>query len=316
MLERVRAWKSRLRILREAAGVRGSDLQDLASLIAALKDKQAAKFINPFLSHALAQFDAAPAMPVDIALPHDQEQMLWSNVAQVWSRLGASEPYWSVLTGQEYKLASIKSPETLETFYDSGRDDLDRFHRRLARNNCKVPDSSVCVEYGCGVGRCTVWLAKRFARVIALDVSGPHLRLAEQRAKTEGLTNIEFVQVKGEDELRNLTDFDVFYSVLVLQHNPPPLILSILRYAFAGLNRGGIAYFQVPTYAFDYSFDVDEYVRRIGEQCMEMHFVPQHAIFHVADAQGLHPIEVYSDHRIGNPDRWISTSFLLAKTKA
>jgi len=201
----------------------------------------------------------------------------------------------------------------LNAFYATGSRDLARMDKWLERSRVSLPETGVCAEYGCGVGRCAVWLAKRFARVVAFDVSEPHLRLAMARAEAEGLRNIEFVHVKGNSDLQRLEGIDFFYSFIVLQHNPPPLILSILRRAFEGLKPAGVAYFQVPTYSIDYSFSLQEYLDRMTDRGMEMHFVPQRAILDLASAHGLRPMEVSPDGCVGNYRRCISTTFLMSK---
>ena len=188
-----------------------------------------------------------------------------------------------------------------------------RLDKWLARNQLSLPANGTCAEYGCGVGRCTIWLAKRLSRVIAFDISEPHLRLAQARAESEGLNNIDFVHVRSKHDLLRMSGIDLFFSVIVLQHNPPPLIVSIMEQAFEGFKLGGVAYYQVPTYATGYSFDLEKYLGRTTDRGMEMHFVPQRAIFDLAAERGLQPLEVSPDSMIGNFGRWISTSFLMTK---
>ena len=49
-------------------------------------------------------------------------------------------------------------------------------------------------------------------------------------------------------DIEGLPKADVIYSVIVLQHNPPPIMAIIVRQFMKGLNPGGVAYFQLPTY--------------------------------------------------------------------
>ena len=152
------------------------------------------------------------------------------------------------------------------------------------------------MEYGCGVGRCTVWLARRFRRVVAFDISQPHLDAARVATAARGIDNVEFVLVRGPDDLSALNGADVFYSILVLQHNPPPIAIDILDAVFRGLKRGGVAFFQIPTYADDYSFETEDYNTFVrAKKEMEMHFVPQRTIFDLAFRHGLRSVEVQPD---------------------
>ena len=192
-------------------------------------------------------FDPLPANPIELDLAPAQKQHLWEHVSQVWNRLGQDDPYWSVVEEEEFRRANIARAGAIDRFYDSGRGDVERVERYLARNGRRFPRSGVCLDYGCGLGRTTLWLARRCARVLAVDVSPAHLDLAREVLAARGVRNVEFRLVRSPHDLAALGGFDFFHSLLVLQHNPPPLIADILSMAFTGLNPGGSAFFQVPT---------------------------------------------------------------------
>ena len=261
----------------------------------------------------LFPMDLAPEMQVDLELTGEQSQELWSLVSKAWTRLGEDEPYWSVLTNARWKSDQMTRASAETEFYQTGRASLVRLEAWLARNHTALPASGTCVEYGCGVGRCTFWLAKRFERVVAFDISAPHLDRARERAAAEGVTNVEFVLVRSESDLEQMKDAAMFYSIIVLQHNPPPLMRSILDHALRQLRPGGIAYFQVPTYGLDYKFDVNAYLAKSSERNMEMHYIPQHAIFDLAHRHGMTPLEVSPDGLGAKFGQGVSTTFLMAK---
>lgn len=289
---------------------KGTPLEEVARLFV-----RSAEFSSRFANLInMYPLDRAPPMRVDLHVTEGEEKRLWDHVATAWSRMGASEPYWSVLANPQWKMSGLRRSERLDAFYSTGRSQLNRLDSWFSRSSVSLPSTATCAEYGCGVGRCTIWLAKRYARVIAFDVSEPHLKLARAKAESEGITNIEFVHVRSKSDLDLLRLVDLFYSDIVLQHNPPPLIVQILEYAFAGLRAGGLAYFQVPTYAKGYSFNTIEYLHTLTEPGMEMHFVPQSVIFSLAFSQGMKPLEALPDGAIGHFGEWISTCFLLKKS--
>src|SRR5205807_2338866 len=113
------------------------------------------------------------------------------------------------------------------------------------------------------------WLAERFPKVIAADISSPHLELAAQAVADRGLHNVEFLRVASVPELRQLPQFDAFFSMISLQHNPPPVIKLLLDIILRRLRPGGIAYFQVPTQRADFEFDVDAYLGDLETRRME-----------------------------------------------
>jgi SAM-dependent methyltransferase len=260
--------------------------------------------------------DSAPPMPLETVHDASAHRALWQHIASVWSEYGRSEPYWSVLTNDRWRAANI-ADEHLSAFFATGNVALYRLDSWLRRNALSCSQNGVCVEYGCGVGRVTSFLARRFRRIIALDVSDSHLDVARRHLAGQGIDNVEFVLVRDKDDLGPLSEADVFYSILVLQHNPPPIMTDVLSLAFKGLKPGGIAFFQIPTYSRDYSFFLAPYLdRAIAERSMELHFLPQHSILELGRIHSVFPVEIQPDWCIGNYDRWISSTFLMVKRDA
>jgi hypothetical protein len=110
------------------------------------------------------------------------------------------------------------------------------------------------------------------------------------------------------DDLDGVGRFDVVYSGIVLQHNPPPVIAALLRKLMAAVLPGGYALFQVPTFKVGYNFSAAEYLAGTKVR-MEMNAIPQRAIFSVGQAAGLIPLEVREDTDIGDQDM-VSQTFL------
>jgi SAM-dependent methyltransferase len=107
------------------------------------------------------------------------------------------------------------------------------------------PRGGVCVEVGCGPGRMTAALARRFDRVLAVDVSPAMLALARENVHAD---NVEFGEVPG-DTLRGIDDgvADVLVCYLVLQHLPTrAVVLSYLDEFARVLTTTGEAYLQLP----------------------------------------------------------------------
>ncbi len=180
------------------------------------------------------------------------------------------------------------------------------------RNGLAVVSDGVCAEYGCGVGRVTTWLASRFKTVRAFDISASHLEAARRRLEGQGVRNVEFILVRGLDDLGALAGCDLFYSFIVLQHNPPPIMRSILGRASQGLNPGGIAFFQAPTYMAGYAFHASDAAPGEEDQApvMEMHCLPQRDILDVLSQAECIVREVEPDGWVGHHGRWLSHTFL------
>ena len=254
------------------------------------------------------------AAPLDIDLCADEKSMrrLLRRVERCWTSLGETSPHWSVLVADQFKPETFD--EHADEFYASGRPDVDRLFCWLARNHIAAGNLKTCLEFGCGTGRTTPWLAERFRRVIACDISPPHIELARLQVERTGCRNVEFVRTATLDALGGLSGVDLVFSVIVLQHNPPPVIGLILRRLLQSLNPGGIAFFQVPTYGTGYRFKIREYLLRPLDHGMEMHVIPQCEVFKAAEEHGCSVVEVEPDCCTGLP-AWISNTFLLQKRR-
>jgi SAM-dependent methyltransferase len=227
-----------------------------------------------------------------------------AKTAAYWSKVGATAPHWSVLTHDAFLPENLS--QNLDRFYESGAQDTDLIRALLNRIGREPAEFKCCVEYGCGVGRTTIPLARLFPKVVALDISPPHMALAAQYAASSGLSNIQFLQVTPSD-LMPASGYDLWYSRLVLQHNAPPVSLAVLEKVFAGLAPNGVAIVGVLTYRDGYAFKIEDYIARnnLGED-MEMHVTPQRAILELAFRNDCCLLDVQEDPMAAN---WIFNIF-------
>ncbi|HLG89589.1 MAG TPA: class I SAM-dependent methyltransferase [Alphaproteobacteria bacterium] len=247
---------------------------------------------------------------VEVGASADKLAKLSKIVEKTWTGLGRSEPYWSVLTNDSYRKQAFDGNS--EEFLASGKHDLERLSVFARRGGVELSPTATCFELGCGVGRITRWLAGYFSKVIAADISQPHIDLARQNLASHGTSNVSWVKLDRLDDLTKITGFDVFFSVLVLQHNPPPVIAHILETILGNLNPGGLGYFQVPTYHRRYTFNMRSYLSRsMNHRQMEMHVLPQKEVFRTIHAANCIPLEVREDGAAG--EGWLSNTFLVRK---
>jgi 2-polyprenyl-3-methyl-5-hydroxy-6-metoxy-1,4-benzoquinol methylase len=222
----------------------------------------------------------------------DDLSAMLEGVAQSWRQYGETEPHWSVLTSEEYRPDAID--DNLEAFYKSGDYNLDRLRGFLLRNGAELDRLKGALDFGCGVGRVTLALATQFEHVKGVDISPAHIRHAQGRAVATGVSNVSFTPIASLADLDGVGRFDVVYSGIVLQHNPPPVIAALLRKLMAAVLPGGYLLFQVPTFKLGYNFSAAEYLA--GNRVrMEMNAIPQRAIFAVGSEAGVIPLEVRED---------------------
>jgi 2-polyprenyl-3-methyl-5-hydroxy-6-metoxy-1,4-benzoquinol methylase len=222
----------------------------------------------------------APPLAIDTEANQAQLAAILEATATYWQLAGEILPYQSVLTRDEYRPENF--PAAAEAFYLTGQDDAKIVEAALARAGRKPEEFRRCVEFGCGVGRVTGWLAFLFTEVVGVDISRAHLQLANEHLLGRGRGNFLLLQATPQAPHPIENGFDLWFSRLVLQHNPAPANLAILDRVFAGLAPRGIAIIGVPVYATGYSFAIDAYLATERGTAMEMHVTPQRAILDLA----------------------------------
>jgi SAM-dependent methyltransferase len=233
---------------------------------------------------------------------------LTQRVAATWRSLGEERPHWSVLSNAQFLPQNIETEQG--AFHASGASDVEQL-LAIIRHVGRDPDEFASIlEYGCGLGRMTNHFARRFPTVTACDISASHIDLARAHSGALGLANITYREITAPD-FGMTGPIDLWYSAIVLQHNPPPVMASILRRMLHQLRPGGVAVFQAPTYEPNYRFKVSEYLDAPEAEGLEMHIIPQGEVFRLVREAGCSVYDVLEDSRAG-PER-LSNLFVIGK---
>jgi SAM-dependent methyltransferase len=164
-----------------------------------------------------------------------------------WTRLGAEDPLWAV-----YVAPGTRGGRwDVDEFFALGAEEVSRALGELDRLGLS-PGTGVAVDFGCGVGRLSAALARRFTEVIGVDISPTMLDEAKRFDQSGG--RCRFV-LNESDDLAFIPDgsVDLVYSSLVLQHLPADLAKGYIREFARILAPDGVAVFQVasrPTASF------------------------------------------------------------------
>lgn len=252
-----------------------------------------------------------PRIPVETQCSDADLQAMFQRTQAAWEYLGQTEPYWSVVTQPQYRQENIDA--FIEPFYASGHHTSQLFLAALRRAGVKSSNLHTCLEVGCGVGRVTTYLAGAFSRVVAADISAHHLGIARRHLADKGVNNVDWQHWQHPQDLMALEPVDAVLSVITLQHNPPPVMAWMLQHLLALLKPGGVAYVQLPTYRNGYLFEVARYLNASPSKTLEMHFLPQPAVFSLVRSAGCECLEVREDSMVGDEDRMLSNTFLLQK---
>lgn len=103
----------------------------------------------------------------------------------------------------------------------------------------------VALDFGCGSGENTIFLAKRGARVTALDISPELVELARTRFEVMHVSteNVQFTVCSAYDTALPDESVDVVFGIGILHH----LDLKLAqKEVYRILRKGGIAIFQEP----------------------------------------------------------------------
>src|SRR5947209_17814502 len=101
-----------------------------------------------------------------------------------WKRWGNRDPYRGVLFHERYKRRSLN--ENLNEFFDTGESYIGSLMQHLEVLYPGLPRRTA-VDFGCGVGRLSIPLAKRFQNVIGVDISSGMLDEARRNCSKFGI---------------------------------------------------------------------------------------------------------------------------------
>ncbi|HVS84192.1 MAG TPA: methyltransferase domain-containing protein [Gaiellaceae bacterium] len=161
-------------------------------------------------------------------------------VQSTWDTLAQGDDLFGVIWGYPYV-----QDQTAEEFFGAGEREIARVLARGRRHG--LPRTfGAALDFGCGAGRLTQALARRFERVVGVDVAPAMIEAARALDASGG--RAEFV-LNEDPDLRRFADasFDLVYSNLVLQHMPPELAGGYVAELVRVLAPGGLLVFQAPS---------------------------------------------------------------------
>ena len=249
---------------------------------------------NLIMRHA-----GAPSLDVETSVDPETFEKLQKHVEDTWSRLGEDDAHWSVITDDRFRHSTLRSH--IDEFFKMGESDVARLEMALDRIGVSLSNIESAMDFGCGVGRLSIPLARRVNHVLGVDISAAHLREAQANIDEFGLNNIEVTQTQSIDDLRRLNKVELIISMITLQHNAPPVILEILDALCSRVEAGGYLYVQSQTYSVGYKYRASEHLDNKTNE-MEMHVVPQHIFLGAIQEAGFTIMEVMEDGSAWNLD--------------
>lgn len=158
-----------------------------------------------------------------------------------WETLGATDPYWAVLTEPKMKGGKWNQDD----FFKTGENEIHSVLSKIERLDVTI-NKNIALDFGCGVGRLSKALSSRFDKVIGVDISNTMLH--EAKKINQEIKNIEFIHNSAKDlKIIPSNSIDFIYSNMVLQHMPRNSQISYLEEFCRVLSKDGLIAFQTPS---------------------------------------------------------------------
>lgn len=160
-----------------------------------------------------------------------------------WAKWGEVDPYFGVLTLDEYHAGNNR-----EMFFTSGQRKVAGFIARYEQMFGPLPRGRA-LDFGCGVGRLSLALAREFDAVTGIDIAPAMLAEAQSNADEQGLSNVDFV-LSDDGLTRAAGPFDLVFSYIVIQHIPVDRGMAIIDALLDRVKPGGGAIIHIATLHF------------------------------------------------------------------
>ena len=152
-----------------------------------------------------------------------------------WEKWGALDPYYGVVSFPEFKADRFE--QNRDRFFEMGRQQIDTVLARIIKFYGEGSRNRV-LDFGCGVGRLVLGLARYFNEVVGVDVSDA--MLAEAKRNCAESANI--LLTKSDDTLSRVSGkFDLVHSYVVLQHIPINRGMQLTQKMLELVEDGGVA---------------------------------------------------------------------------
>jgi len=149
-----------------------------------------------------------------------------------WRQLGATQPYWGVLTHPDYRTENLTAGN-LEAFYATGVDYIQGIAGKLEQATGARP-AGRALDFGCGAGRLAEAMTAYAPEVVGYDISPGMLEKARARGGRAAYVDV-----------LPAGPFDWINSFIVFQHIPPERGLGLMAELLDRLAPGGLVSLQV-----------------------------------------------------------------------
>ena len=161
--------------------------------------------------------------------------MLLNEPDKDWEKIGRKDPYFGVLRHPQYRTRSL-TPEAREQFFQSGEARIRTVIDTIDRHLGVAFKPQRALDFGCGVGRLLIPLARRSGEVTGIDISASMLAEARRNCETQGVGNVRVARDLSALE----GSYDFIHSHIVFQHMKVARGEAVFAQLLERLTPGGI----------------------------------------------------------------------------
>jgi SAM-dependent methyltransferase len=156
-----------------------------------------------------------------------------------WGEMAARDPYYAVLTDPRFRQDNLDS-DALSSFFRSGEVGVEHALSQIRRLAPGVEKFDCALDFGCGVGRLLIPMARRSTTAIGVDVATNMLSLCRTHCDEAAVKNVVLFGTI-EEAVARFPSYDWVNSFIVFQHIPPSRGLPLVRLLLEHLAPGGFA---------------------------------------------------------------------------
>ena len=165
-------------------------------------------------------------------------------IDKTWEAWGEQEPYYAVLTDERFRSTNFDAAQR-QAFFASGEQYVATVLRRYREQLGTRAQYNNVLDFGCGVGRLLMPLAKQFNSATGVDVSRAMLGECHHNCDANGLSNVRLLPTNEFTNAATVEHYDLVHSALVIQHINPRSGEKLIAHMLKQLRVGGMVSLQV-----------------------------------------------------------------------
>jgi 2-polyprenyl-3-methyl-5-hydroxy-6-metoxy-1,4-benzoquinol methylase len=163
--------------------------------------------------------------------------MFRNNSNRDWEKFGKEDPYFGVLSHDTFRKERL-THEARDAFFATGEEYIGNTFASVGKWLGEPFEPLSAIDFGCGVGRLVIPMAKRCERVVGVDISPSMIAEAAKNAKAFNCENIELPGPLDRVPLGK--NFDFVHSIIVFQHIPVESGYALFQNLVMRLKPGGV----------------------------------------------------------------------------